>query len=92
MARRRHPGGGDVRGWPKTLREFTMLDPCCGSGHFLVAGVPPAGAAAHARRGTLRQEAVDAVLRENLFGLETRPPLHSDRRVRPGDGSLEVPG
>ena len=31
------PAAGTFEGWPKTLAEFTMLDPCCGSGHFLVA-------------------------------------------------------
>ena len=32
------PAAGTFEGWPKTLAEFTLLDPCCGSGHFLVAG------------------------------------------------------
>ena len=31
------PAAGTFDGWPKTLKEFKMLDPCCGSGHFLVA-------------------------------------------------------
>ena len=31
------PAAGTFDGWPKSLKEFTMLDPCCGSGHFLVA-------------------------------------------------------
>ena len=36
-------------------------------------------------------EAVDAVLRENLFGLEL-DPVHPDRRVRPGAGGVDLPG
>jgi hypothetical protein len=31
------PAAGAFDGWPKSFKEFTMLDPCCGSGHFLVA-------------------------------------------------------
>src|SRR5271157_3911317 len=67
------PAAGTFEGWPKTLKEFTMLDPCCGSGHFLVAGfhllVP---LRMHDERLSPK-EAVDAVLRENLFGLEIDP-------------------
>ena len=67
------PAAGTFESWPKTLKEFTMLDPCCGSGHFLVAGfhllVP---LRMHDERLSAR-EAVDAVLRENLFGLEIDP-------------------
>ncbi|MGD0043537.1 MAG: DNA methyltransferase, partial [Isosphaeraceae bacterium] len=67
------PAAGTFKGWPKTLKEFTMLDPCCGSGHFLVAGfhllVP---LRMHDERLSAK-EAVDAVLRENLFGLEIDP-------------------
>ncbi len=67
------PAAGTFEGWPKTLKEFTMLDPCCGSGHFLVAGfhliVP---LRMHDERLSAR-DAVDAVLKENLFGLEIDP-------------------
>jgi len=31
------PAAGKFEGWPDSLRDFTLLDPCCGSGHFLVA-------------------------------------------------------
>src|SRR5712692_9311255 len=30
------PAAGTFDGWPDSLKEFTMLDPCCGSEHFLV--------------------------------------------------------
>jgi len=31
------PAAGTFEDWPKDLREFKALDPCCGSGHFLIA-------------------------------------------------------
>lgn len=70
LATTRAPAGGHFRGWPHRLKEFKLLDPCCGSGHFLVSAflmlVP--------MRMELDQlslhEAVDAVLRDNLYGLE----------------------
>ncbi len=67
------PAAGAFDGWPKALGEFTMLDPCCGSGHFLVAAfnllVP---LRMHDERLSAR-EACEAVLRDNLFGLELDP-------------------
>ena len=85
------PAAGTFEGWPKTLAEFTMLDPCCGSGHFLVAAfhllVPlrmhDEGLSAQRR---LRRRAAGEPLRPR-----TRPPLHPDRGVRPGPGGVEVP-
>jgi hypothetical protein len=67
------PAAGTFEGWPKTLREFTMLDPCCGSGHFLVAGFHLLVPLRMHDEGLSAKEAVDAVLRENLFGLEIDP-------------------
>jgi N-6 DNA Methylase len=67
------PAAGKFEGWPKTLSEFTMLDPCCGSGHFLVAAfnllVP---LRMHDEKLTAEQ-ACEAVLKDNLFGLELDP-------------------
>ncbi len=67
------PAAGTFEGWPKTLREFTMLEPCCGSGHFLVAGFHLLVPLRMHDEGLSAKEAVDAVLRENLFGLEIDP-------------------
>src|SRR5271157_3500879 len=64
------PAAGTFEGWPKTLKEFTMLDPCCGSGHFLVAGFHLLVPLRMHDEGLAARDAVDAVLRENLFGLE----------------------
>src|ERR1035441_3870805 len=33
------PAAGTFEGWPKTAAELQVLDPCCGSGHFLVAAL-----------------------------------------------------
>ncbi|WP_407278227.1 DNA methyltransferase [Aromatoleum evansii] len=67
------PAAGKFEGWPDTLADFKLLDPCCGSGHFLVAAflmlVPMRIAAEHLSG----REAVDAVLRDNLHGLELDP-------------------
>ncbi len=67
------PAAGKFEGWPKTLAEFTMLDPCCGSGHFLVAAfnllVP---LRMHDDKLTA-VKACEAVLQDNLFGLELDP-------------------
>ena len=30
------PAAGAFEGWPAVVAEVTVMDPCCGSGHFLV--------------------------------------------------------
>ncbi len=67
------PAAGSFDGWPKTLKEFTMLDPCCGSGHFLVAAFRLLVPLRMHDEGLSAEEACDAVLRDNLFGLELDP-------------------
>jgi hypothetical protein len=59
----------DFSGWPETAAGITLMDPCCGSGHFLVE-------AFHMLRDIRAEEIGDgpdviaAILRHNLFGLE----------------------
>jgi len=67
------PAAGSFDGWPSTLKEFTMLDPCCGSGHFLVAAFRLLVPLRMRDEGLAAKDACDAVLRENLFGLELDP-------------------
>src|SRR3954469_18626929 len=67
------PAAGAFEGWPRMLREFTMLDPCCGSGHFLVAGFHLLVPLRRHDEGLSAADAADAVLRENLHGLELDP-------------------
>lgn len=67
------PAAGAFDGWPESLKELKVLDPCCGSGHFLVAALPMLASMRSEREGLYTQEAVDSVLRENLHGLEIDP-------------------
>ncbi|WP_437225985.1 Eco57I restriction-modification methylase domain-containing protein [Planctomicrobium sp. SH661] len=67
------PAAGTFDGWPTTAREITVLDPCMGSGHFLVFGLPILVALRMEEEGLSRRDAVDAVLRDNLHGLEIDP-------------------
>ncbi|MEI8251309.1 MAG: DNA methyltransferase [Synechococcus sp. ELA057] len=64
------PAAGGFQGWPDSLKDFTLLDPCCGSGHFLVAAFLLLVPMRMASEGLSPNEAVDAVLAENLHGLE----------------------
>jgi len=67
------PVAGTFDRWPKTLGQFKLLDPCCGSGHFLVAALNLLVPLRMHDDGMSAREACDAVLRENLFGLELDP-------------------
>lgn len=60
-------------GWPETAREITMLDPCMGSGHFLVFALDILVALRKAEEGLDDENAVVAVLSDNLHGLEIDP-------------------
>jgi hypothetical protein len=64
------PAAGKFEGWPNTLAEFKLLDPCCGSGHFLVAAFLMLVPMRMAAEGLSAEQAVDAVLTHNLHGLE----------------------
>lgn len=69
-SKRWQPASGTFAAWPQHLSELKTLDPCCGSGHFLVAAflmlVP---LRMHQEQLTPKQ-AIDRVLSENLHGLE----------------------
>ena len=67
------PVAGTFRGWPEDLGDLKVLDPCCGSGHFLVAAFSMLVPMRMAREGLDPRSAVDAVLRDNLHGLELDP-------------------
>ncbi len=64
------PAAGSFEGWPDRVAEVTMMDPCCGSGHFLVTGFHMLRRMREEEEGLSSREAADAVLRDNLFGLE----------------------
>jgi len=64
------PAAGTYPGWPKLARELTVLDPCCGSGHFIVAAFDLLVRLRQAEERLGAEDAVRAVLSDNLFGLE----------------------
>ena len=64
------PVAGGFEGWPDDLSEFRLLDPCCGSGHFLVAAFLMLVPMRMALEDLSAAEATEAVLRDNLHGLE----------------------
>lgn len=67
------PAAGVFPGWPMAARDITVLDPCMGSGHFLVFVLPILAAMRAAEESLTQVEAIDVVLRDNLFGLELDP-------------------
>lgn len=67
------PAAGIFEGWPKSARDLTCLDPCMGSGHFVVAMFERLLALRLAEEKLDAKATVFAVLRENLFGLEIDP-------------------
>lgn len=64
------PAGGALEGWPKRVAEVTVMDPCCGSGHFLVEAFSMLWQMRAEEEGLAPTAAQDAVLCDNLFGLE----------------------
>ena len=67
------PASGIFREWPDTAAEITVMDPCCGSGHFLVTAFDMLRQMRMEEERLTAREAGDAVIRENLFGLEIDP-------------------
>ncbi len=67
------PAAGDFSKWPRRAAEVRFLDPCCGSGHFLVEGFRLFVALRMEEEELGVEEAVRAVLRDNLHGLELDP-------------------
>jgi hypothetical protein len=67
------PAAGVFEGWPRAAKDLTVLDPCMGSGHFLVFALPILVAFRMAEEALSQSVAVDAVLKNNLFGLEIDP-------------------
>ncbi len=67
------PAAGSFPGWPRRAAELRVLDPCCGSGHFLVEGLQLLVRLRMDEEGLALEDAVLKVLRDNLFGLEVDP-------------------
>lgn len=64
------PAAGRFEQWPDSLSELSVMDPCCGSGHFLVAVFLMLVPLRMSEEGLTAKQAVDAVLSQNLHGLE----------------------
>ena len=67
------PAAGSFERWPQTAAELRVLDPCCGSGHFLVEALHLLVRLRMEEESLSVPDAVCAVLRDNLFGLELDP-------------------
>jgi hypothetical protein len=64
------PAAGTFDSWPKAAKDITLLDPCMGSGHFLVLALPMLAATRAEEERLSTDASIEAVLRDNLFGLE----------------------
>jgi hypothetical protein len=57
------PAAGGFDGWPLAARDLRLLDPCMGSGHFLVFALPILAAMRRAEEGISEAESLAAVVR-----------------------------
>ncbi len=62
----------DFSSWPESPAELKILDPCCGSGHFLVAAFHML-LAMRRELGEETESAIRGIVRDNLHGLEIDP-------------------
>ena len=67
------PAAGSFPDWPPDASALRVLDPCCGSGHFLVEAFELLVRLRMAEEGAGAEDAIRRVLRDNLFGLEIDP-------------------
>ena len=67
------PAAGSFDEWPARSFDLRVLDPCCGSGHFLVEGLHLFVRLRMEEDDLSVSDAVQAVLRDNLHGLEIDP-------------------
>jgi hypothetical protein len=64
------PAAGTFDGWPKTANLIRLLDPCMGSGHFLVFALPLLVRLRMEEENLKPKAAIVAVLNDNIHGLE----------------------
>jgi len=67
------PAAGTFDGWPQATKDLTCLDPCMGSGHFVVAMFERLVPMRMAEEGLSETTAIQSVIRDNLYGLEIDP-------------------
>jgi hypothetical protein len=64
------PAAGTFDSWPREISGLKLMDPCCGSGHFLVAALRMLVPMRMELEGVSARDAVDSVLLDNIHGLE----------------------
>lgn len=64
------PMNGKLEGWGKEIGELRIMDPCCGSGHFLAAALHMIASMRIVLNGEPATWAIDRTLEENIHGLE----------------------
>ena len=67
------PAAGSFPDWPQAAQDLRILDPCCGSGHFLVEAFELLVRLRMEEQELVVPDAILAVLHDNLFGLEIDP-------------------
>jgi len=67
------PAAGTFDGWPNQAGDLKILDPATGSGHFLVSVLQHLAPIRMEEEGLTPRGACDAVLAENIHGLEIDP-------------------
>ncbi len=67
------PAAGSFPDWPRAARDLRILDPCCGSGHFLVEAFELLVRLRMEEEELAVSDAIRAVLSDNIFGLELDP-------------------
>ena len=67
------PAAGGFAGWPQAAADLRVFDPCSGSGHFLIESLDLLVRLRMEEERLAPGDAIDAVLRDNLFGLEIDP-------------------
>lgn len=67
------PAAGKFEGWPDEAKDITTLDPCMGSGHFIVELFNVLAPLRMFEEGLSKEEATKKVITDNLHGLEIDP-------------------
>lgn len=67
------PAAGTFEGWPRNAAELKCLDPCMGSGHFVLAMFERLVALRITEESFDEKAAVAAVIEVNIWGLEIDP-------------------
>ena len=77
-----HPATGTFPGWPTDARAITVLDPCCGSGHFLTEALAILVALRQTEEQLSNADAVVAVLARQSLWPRDRRQMRTDRDLQ----------